>query len=140
MLFRSSKCCTPVPGDPVVGFITKGYGVSIHRQDCPNADPARRRPEDEGRWVKVSWAQTPDAAYRTSLEISAKDRDGLALDVAMALSAVKVKVNNLSARSQPDGYAMIYLELAVKDQKELTGVINKLSQIPGVFLVKRAGG
>ena len=139
-MVKFSKCCTPVPGDPVVGFITKGYGVSIHRQDCPNADPARRRPEDEGRWVKVSWAQTPDAAYRTSLEISAKDRDGLALDVAMALSAVKVKVNNLSARSQPDGYAMIYLELAVKDQKELTGVINKLSQIPGVFLVKRAGG
>ena len=141
-MVKFSKCCTPVPGDPVVGFITKGYGVSIHRQDCPNADPARRKPEEEGRWVKVSWAENAvaDAGYRTSIEISAKDRDGLALDVAMALSAVKVKVNNLSARSQPDGYAMIYLELAVKDQKELTGVINKLSQISGVFLVKRAGG
>ncbi len=141
-MVKFSKCCTPVPGDPVIGFITKGYGVSIHRQDCPNADPARRRPEEEGRWVKVSWAENAvaEAGYRTSIEISAKDRDGLALDVAMALSAVKVKVNNLSARSQPDGYAMIYLELAVKDQKELKGVINKLSQIPGVFLVKRAGG
>ena len=139
-MVKFSKCCTPVPGDPVVGFITKGYGVSIHRQDCPNADPARRKPEEEGRWVKADWAQAPDAAYRTSIEISAKDRDGLALDVAMALSAVKVKVNNLSARSQPDGYAMINLELAVKDQKELKGVINKLSQISGVFLVKRAGG
>ena len=139
-MVKFSKCCTPVPGDPVVGFITKGYGVSIHRQDCPNADPARRKPEEEGRWVKVSWAGSPDAAYRTSVEISAKDRDGLALDVAMALSAAKVKVNNLSARSQPDGYAMIYLELAVRGQKELNGVINKLSQISGVFLVKRAGG
>ena len=141
-MVKFSKCCTPVPGDPVVGFITKGYGVSIHRQDCPNADPARRKPEEEGRWVKVSWAENAvgDAGYRTSIEISAKDRDGLALDVAMALSAVKVKVNNLSARSQPDGYAMIYLELAVRDQKELKGVINKLSQIPGVFLVRRAGG
>ena len=139
-MVKFSKCCTPVPGDPVTGFITKGYGVSIHRQDCPNADPARRRPEEEGRWVKVSWAQAPDAAYRTSIEISAKDRDGLTLDVAMALSAAKVKVNNLSARSQPDGYATMNLELAVKDQKELAGVINKLSQVPGVFLVKRAGG
>ena len=90
--------------------------------------------------MKVSWAQAPDAAYRTSIEISAKDRDGLTLDVAMALSAAKVKVNNLSARSQPDGYATMNLELAVKDQKELAGVINKLSQVPGVFLVKRAGG
>ena len=141
-MVKFSKCCTPVPGDPVVGFITKGYGVSIHRQDCPNADPARRKPEEEGRWVKVAWAEnaSADAGYRTSIEISAKDRDGLALDVAMALSAVKVKVNNLSARSQPDGYAMIYLELAVKDQKELAGVIHKLSQIPGVFLARRAGG
>ena len=139
-MVKFSKCCTPVPGDPVVGFITKGYGVSIHRQDCPNADPARRKPEEEGRWVKADWAGDPDASYRTSLEISAKDRDGLALDVAMALSMQKVKVNNLSARSQPDGYAIVNLELSVKDQKELNGVINKLSQIPGAFLVRRAGG
>ena len=76
----------------------------------------------------------------TSLEISAKDRDGLALDVAMALSSQKAKLNTLAARSQPDGYAIINLELFVQDQRELTGVINKLSQIPGVFLVRRAGG
>ena len=139
-MVKFSKCCTPVPGDPVIGFITRGYGVSIHRKDCPNADPARRKPEEEGRWVAVSWADTEDATFRTSLEISAKDRDGLALDVAMALSAQKVKLNNLSARSQPDGYAMVYLELSVKDKPALTAVINKLSQINGVFLVKRSGG
>ena len=139
-LVKFAKCCTPVPGDPVVGFITRGYGVSIHRQDCPNADPARRKPEEAGRWVNVSWVEGEQASYRTSLEISAKDRDGLALDVAMALSTQKVKVNNLSARSEPDGYAMVFLELSVRDKQELTGVINKLSQIPGVFLVKRAGG
>ncbi len=140
-MVKFSKCCTPVPGDPVVGFITKGYGVSIHRQDCPNADPARRKPEEAGRWVKVSWADAgEDAHFRTSLEISAKDRDGLALDVAMALSAQKVRLNNISARSQPDGYAMVNLELSVKDKAELSAVINKLSAVPGVFLVRRAGG
>ena len=138
-MVKFAKCCTPVPGDPVVGFITRGYGVSIHRADCPNADPARRKPEEAGRWVHVSWVEGEQAFYRTSLEISAKDRDGLALDVAMALSTQKVKVNNLSARSQPDGYALVSLELSVKDKQELTGVINKLSQIPGVFLVQRAG-
>ena len=137
---KFSKCCTPVPGDPVVGFITRGYGVSIHRKDCPNADPLRRKPEEAGRWVAVSWVDGDQISYRTSLEISAKDRDGLALDVAMALSTQKVKVNNLSARSQPDGYATIFLELSVKDRSELTGVINKLSQIQGVFLVQRAKG
>jgi GTP pyrophosphokinase len=139
-MVKFSKCCTPVPGDPVVGFITKGYGVSIHRKDCPNADPARRKPEEAGRWVSVDWVDSEQTANRTSIEISAKDRDGLALDVAMALSAQKVKLNNLSARSQPDGYAIVHLELSVRDKAELTGVINKLSQIPDVFLVQRAGG
>ena len=138
-MVKFSKCCTPVPGDPVVGFITKGYGVSVHREDCPNADPARRKPEEYGRWVKVEWAAAEDAHFRTSLEISAKDRDGLALDVAMTLSAQKVRLNNISARSQPDGYAMIYLELAVRDKAELSTVVNKLSQIAGVYLVRRAG-
>ena len=139
-MVKFSKCCTPVPGDPVVGFITKGYGVSIHRQDCPNAEPLRRKPEEEGRWVKVSWAETGDNTFRTSLEISAKDRDNLTLDVAMALSAQKAKLSNISARSQPDGYAVIHLELAVKDKAELASIVNKLSQVPGVFLVRRAGG
>ena len=138
-MVKFSKCCTPVPGDPVVGFITRGYGVSVHRQDCENAALSRRKPEEAGRWVSVAWGNTEDTGYRTTLEISARDRDGLALDVAMALSAQKVKVNNLLARSQPDGYALITLELVVRDRSELNSVINKLSGISGVFLVKRAG-
>jgi len=138
-MVKFSKCCTPVPGDPVVGFITRGYGVSVHRQDCENVTLSRSKPEEAGRWVTVEWANTEGTGYRTTLEISAKDRDNLALDVAMALSAQKVKVNNLLARSQPDGYALITLELVVRDRTELTGVINKLSGISGVFLVKRAG-
>ena len=89
--------------------------------------------------MQVSWATTETSSFRTTVEISAKDRDNLALDVAMALSAQKVKVNNLLARSQPDGYALITLELVVRDRTELTSVINKLSGISGVFLVKRAG-
>ncbi len=139
-MVKFSKCCTPVPGDPVVGFITRGYGVSVHRQDCQNAIASRNKPEEAGRWVSVAWAESEQSSFRTTVEISAKDRDNLALDVAMALSAQKVKVNNLLARSQPDGYALITLELSVKDKNELTAVVNKLSGISGVFLVKRAGG
>ena len=78
--------------------------------------------------------------YRTSLELSAKDRDGLTLDIAMALSTLKVKVNSLSAKGQPDGYAIVSVELTVKDRDELNSVINKLGQIQGVFLVQRATG
>ena len=101
----------------------------------------RNVPEEAGRWVEASWAEDTElSSYRTALDISAKDRDNLTLDVAMALSAQKVKVNNLMARSQPDGYALIALELTVKDRKELGSVINKLSQISGVIFVQRAGG
>ncbi len=136
-LVKFAKCCTPVPGDPVVGFITRGFGVSVHRADCPNAVNGTRKPEEKDRWIRVSWVEGDLAAYTTALELSAKDRDGLTLDVAMTLSATKVKVTSLSARSMPDGYATIAVVLAVKDKSELTGVINKLGQIQGVYQVKR---
>lgn len=139
-LVKFAKCCTPVPGDPVVGFITRGYGVSVHRTDCPNADPAKRKQEEAGRWVQVAWASDEKAGYKTSIEISAKDRGGLTLDVAMALSAAKVRVTSLSAQSLPDGYAKVSLVLEVRDVNELTAVMNKLNQISGVFQVKRSAG
>ena len=140
-LVKFAKCCTPVPGDPVVGFITRGYGVSVHRADCPNAAPASRKPEEADRWVRVSWAQSGKLpTYKTALELSSKDRDGLTLDVAMALSSAKVKVSALAARSQPDGYATVNIVLEVKDKGELETVINKLNNIQGVFQVSRASG
>ena len=81
-----------------------------------------------------------NVTYQTALDISAKDRDGLTLDAAMTLSAAKVKTTSLSARSMPDGYAPVSIVLEVKNQEELTNVINKLGQIQGVYQVKRASG
>ena len=139
-LVKFAKCCTPVPGDPVVGFITRGYGVSVHRHDCPNAIKPKSNPEEAARWIDVSWAAENLPSYRTALDISAKDRDNLTLDVAMALSSAKVKTLSLSAKSLPDGYASISMELEIKDKNQLTSVINRLSQIQGVYYVNRAKG
>ncbi len=139
-LVKFAKCCTPVPGDPVIGFITRGYGVSVHRADCPNTAPDKRKPEEEARWVKVSWVDSKLPNYKTSLELSAKDRDNLTLDVAMALSTAKVKVSALSARSMPDGHATINIVVEVKDKGDLETVINKLNNIQGVYHVARASG
>ncbi len=139
-LVKFAKCCTPVPGDPVVGFITRGFGVSVHRGDCPNALAENRKPEEAGRWVRVEWVEGDLSGYATALELSAKDRNGLTLDVAMALSSAQVKVTGLSARSMPDGNAVIMVTVEVKDRKELMNVINKLNQIPSVTQVKRAAG
>ena len=137
---KFAKCCTPVPGDPVIGFITRGYGVSVHRADCPNAIETKRKPEELDRWVQCSWVESNLPNYRTSLEVSSKDRDGLTVDVAMALSACKVKVVALSARSMPDGYAIMNMTLEVKNKEELATVINKLNNIQGVYQVTRTGG
>ncbi|MCI8870875.1 MAG: bifunctional (p)ppGpp synthetase/guanosine-3',5'-bis(diphosphate) 3'-pyrophosphohydrolase [Lawsonibacter sp.] len=139
-LVKFAKCCTPVPGDPVIGFITRGYGVSVHRSDCPNAAPENRKPGENDRWIQVSWMEGSLPNYKTSLELSAKDRDNLTLDVAMALSAAKVKVTTLSARSMPDGYAVIHVVLEVRNKEELNTVINKLGSIHGIYQVSRSAG
>ena len=88
----------------------------------------------------MDWAEGGLPGYRTALELSAKDRDGLALDVAMALSAAKVRVPTLSAKAMPDGYAVVSVEVEVQNRGELANIMNKLGQIQGVYQVKRATG
>ena len=139
-MVKFAKCCAPVHGDPIVGFITRGYGVSVHRVDCPNAAPEKRKPEEADRWVRVTWLAENLPNYETSLELFAKDRDGLALDVTMALSSAKVKVKALSARTNADGDAMFNVVLEVRDREELAAVINRLHQVQSVHLVKRISG
>jgi len=139
-LVKFAKCCSPVPGDSVIGFITRGFGVSVHRADCPNVLNSIRKPEEAGRWVKVDWVEGDLPGYATALDLSAKDRNGLTLDVASVLSAAKVKVTGLTARAMPDGYAVISVVLEVKDREELLNVMNKLGQIQNVYQVKRSVG
>ncbi|MDY2617607.1 MAG: bifunctional (p)ppGpp synthetase/guanosine-3',5'-bis(diphosphate) 3'-pyrophosphohydrolase [Oscillospiraceae bacterium] len=138
-LVKFAKCCTPVPGDPVVGFITRGYGISVHRQDCPNASPERRAKEKD-RWISVSWGDTHQDAYQTSLDITAKDRQNLFLDVAAALSAAQVRVDSLSAKGTPDGFAVITAQLQVHSKDEINAVMRKLNGVNGVMTVNRAKG
>ena len=138
-MVKFAKCCTPVPGDPVIGFVTRGYGVSVHRQDCPNASPERRMASEQGRWLSVTWGQSEQEGYQTNLTISAKDRQNLFLDVAAVLSAAKVRVDSLVAKGTPDGYALITAQVMVKNVDELHEVMRKLHGISGVIDVKRAG-
>ena len=139
-LVKFSKCCTPVPGDEIVGFITRGYGVSVHRRDCPNAAPERRRPEEAGRWIKVSWGTNTRESYRTALQVVAKDRLSLIMDVSTALAAIKTRVSSLNACSTPDGFTLITMDVDVSDREQLRGVIRRLEQISGVMRVTRPAG
>ena len=139
-LVKFSKCCTPVPGDDIVGFITRGYGVSVHRCDCPNAAPERRRPEEAGRWIKVTWGSDVRESYLTSLEVFAKDSAHLVMDVSTALSTTNTRVKSLSADATADGYAVVRLLIYVADSEQLKSVMKKLNQIGGVMKVDRPAG
>ena len=138
-LVKFSKCCTPVPGDDIVGFITRGYGVSVHRADCPNAS-AEKRAEQPDRWIRVSWGTDTNDSYPTTIEAVCKDRLNLLLDISAALSSTKTFVLGLNTRSTEDGFAIIRVEVRIKDGTQLNNLMNKLHQISGVLKVTRPVG
>ena len=136
-LVKFSRCCTPVPGDDIVGFITRGQGVSIHRADCADYIRRRSEPENDGRWVTVSWADVINDTYVSTLTLSAKDRSGLVMDIATVLNTLNAKVRTLSARDLPGGLALASVTLEVKSSSELKYIMARLASIPGVTGVKR---
>ena len=138
-LVKFARCCTPVPGDRIVGFITRGYGVSVHRADCPNASAEKRQAQAD-RWVKVTWSDQPKESYTTTLEILCKDRDRLSLDIFSALSLTQISVRGADIRATSDGFAQCHLEIAIRDNHQLEAVMKKLHQIPSVLEVKRPTG
>ena len=139
-LIKFSRCCTPVPGDPIVGFITRGNGVSIHRADCPNYLSSLQEEEKSGRWLRVSWADNTDGAYLTSLRILCTDRNGLILDIAGVLNALNSKVRSLNARSLPEGKAMVYVAIEVPDLEALKIIIGRIRAVRGVREIHRGNG
>ena len=138
-LVKFSKCCSPVPGDEITGFITRGYGVSVHRKDCPNADP-ERNPSEQGRWIKVTWSDDCYDSYNTSLEVICKDRPNLLVDISTVLSTCKASVTGLNIHTTADGFALFHMVIAVSDAKQLQQIIRKLHNISSVMKVNRPAG
>ena len=138
-LVKFSRCCTPVPGDDIVGFITRGQGVSIHRRDCSNCAQLMNQPENEGRWVGVSWAENITDSYVTTVTIASKDRSGLVMDIATVLNSLNAKVRSLTSRDTGAGLAVSTITLEVKSSGELRYIMGRLASIPGVSSVVRNG-
>ncbi|MBR3078106.1 MAG: bifunctional (p)ppGpp synthetase/guanosine-3',5'-bis(diphosphate) 3'-pyrophosphohydrolase [Oscillospiraceae bacterium] len=135
-MIKFSRCCTPVPGDDIVGFITKGYGVSIHRRDCPNARAANN-PDMAARWVNVSWVTSGEKPFATTLEVLSQDRDGLLLDVSSALTTQQIRMKEINGKELPGGRCQFTVTFEVKGLEQLTNVMNRLRSIEGVVEVKR---
>lgn len=135
-MIKFSKCCTPVPGDPIVGFITKGFGVSIHRADCPNAS-RREDPREAARWVRVRWANQEEQPFDTVLELDCVTRDGLLLDLASVLTVARVRMKELYGKDLPGGRSVFTVRFEVRNVTELEVIRNKLLNIPDVIGTRR---
>ena len=135
-MIKFAKCCTPVPGDSIIGFITKGFGVSVHRADCPNT-AVRDDPQQAARWVRVRWANQFDKPFETTLELDCITRDGLLLDVATAMTTARIRVKELYGKDLPGGHSIFTVRFEVKDVAELDMVRNKLLNIRDVVGSRR---
>ena len=135
-MIKFSKCCTPVPGDSICGFITKGFGVSVHRCDCPNAQN-RHDPRQAARWVKVRWANQDEQPFETTLELECTTRDGLLLDVATAMTSLRVRLKELNGKDLPGGRSVFTVRFEVKNVGELENVRNRLQGIKDVIATRR---
>ena len=135
-MIKFAKCCTPVPGDAIVGFITKGFGVSVHRCDCPNA-AGREHPVQASRWVRVRWANQDEQPFETTLELDCITRDGLLLDVATTMTTAKVRVKELFGKDLPGGKSIFTVKFEVKNAAELDSIRNKLLSIRDVIGSRR---
>jgi guanosine-3',5'-bis(diphosphate) 3'-pyrophosphohydrolase len=131
LLVRLARCCTPVPGDPIVGFLTRGRGVSVHREGCPNTKALQEG--DEGRMIKVWWDNRRGGTYMAAIQIEALDRTKLLRDVTTAISDVGVNILNSSTRAGRDGIATLTFTFELADPNHLEHVIQSVRQIDSVF-------
>ena len=136
-LIKFSRCCTPVPGDDIIGFITRGAGVSIHRKDCENY--LNSPSENEGRWIAVGWADRITDEYTTTLMLVSTQRSALVMDVATVLNSLNAKVRTLTARDVEGNRSTATITVEVHSLNELRLIINRLSAIHGVYRVARVG-
>lgn len=139
-LVKFARCCNPLPGDEIVGFVTRGFGVSIHKKDCINVANSIHDPNNAERWLKATWAMdsVQKESFKTTIEIFTDDRIGALADISVSLSNLRVSIHTLMAREVKKGSSVVTVTFTVNDIDQLNYIINNLRKIPGVESVKRA--
>lgn len=137
-LINMARCCNPLPGEPIIGFITRGHGMTIHRRDCKNVPRDLNSCPEPERWVRASWDANIKIEARSTLNIYGINRDGLVIDISAALLNAHVKMNALNARTINDGNCRITITIAVNGKEHLEGIIKMLNKINGVYLIERS--
>ncbi len=137
-LIKFSRCCNPLPGDDIIGFVTRGFGVSIHKRECPNVPRDLSAAAEPERWVRAHWDTDAKETYQSTLEITAEDRDGLLMEITQQIFNMHLMMHALNSRVTKDGKAIVYVDIVVNGQDHLRSVIQKLSTVRGVLTVKRS--
>ena len=134
---KFAKCCSPLPGDEIIGFVTRGFGVSIHKKDCKNVHESMRHPENTDRWVRAYWDSAAKEQYSATLELTCMDRDNLVSDIALALSDMRVPIYSLTARAAEQGRAHMSMTIGIMNTEHLNNVVAKLKKVKDVVSVLR---
>ena len=134
---KFAKCCSPLPGDEIIGFVTRGFGVSIHKRDCANARESMRHPENADRWVRAYWDEAEKENYKATLDIVCMDRANLVSDVALALGDMRVPIYSLTARAAEQGRARMSVTVGITNTEHLNSVVARLKKIKDVVSVTR---
>ena len=137
-LVKFSKCCCPIPGDDIIGFVTRGYGVSVHRKDCGNVRASLNKDSEYGRWIKTEWDDDASRKnYSTAMRITAKTRTGVLADIVTVISNMKIGVTELNARDTADGQTHIFLTALVNGRDQLSLLMQRIRKSAGVYDVTR---
>ena len=137
---KYAQCCNPLPGDEIVGFITRGHGISIHNKNCVNYRAAMKRndPAEAERWVNVQWAATPQTAMQTGIEVIATDRVGLVYDITGVLMESKIPIIHSASRNLKNGNALFEAAITIAGTEQLRNLMDKIRHVKGVISVERA--
>ena len=136
-LIKLSKCCAPLPGDPIIGFITRGHGVSIHKRDCNNVPKNINNAQEPDRWIKAYWDGSKNESFTSTLQAMFINRDGIVVDVMNAANNMRVPVHSISAREVKGGNCVVIVTVSAESVEHLQSIIARIEKIPGVFNVER---
>jgi guanosine-3',5'-bis(diphosphate) 3'-pyrophosphohydrolase len=139
-LVKFSKCCNPLPGDEIIGFVTRGYGVSIHKKDCINVAAALKDENQKERWVKTEWASNIKESFQSSVEIVGNNRAGLLAELSVLLSNLRVPLHAFMAKELKDGRLNFHVTMTISDLQQLAYIISQIKRVPGVISVDRVSG
>ena len=137
LLVRLAKCCSPVPGDPIIGFITRGRGVSVHRADCPNVTHGQ---SDVDRLIDVEWDYEGDERFEVNMEIVAYDRTGIMAEIMAALAEMKISILSINAKTSDTKNVVIHMGISIKDLAQFEFIMTKIRRLKDVYAVERYTG